>query len=242
MFEISYTKVRAYLNCPWLYKLKFIDDWKAPPSPEASLGLSVHKALELYHQRAASGGEAAMAALDEVWDRAGYRNAEEELAFYDRARELLERYLRDIAASWPGRVKEIEKNFELTLPESNLKLIGIMDRIDQMPDGSFALIEYKTHAAPWAETRLADDLQMTIYSRAAEQALGLSPLKLFFFFVSQGRAVEVSRGKQQWLEARRALEDVALKVKQGFFDPDRRYCPYCEMKRSCAYSTERSKT
>ena len=97
MIEISYTKVRAYLNCPWLYKLKFMDGWKAPPGPEASLGISLHKALEKFHGGAANFLEALFASLDDVWDRAGYQDASQELFFYDKARSILSLYLENIA-------------------------------------------------------------------------------------------------------------------------------------------------
>ena len=238
-FEISYTKARTYLNCPWLYKLKFLDDWKAPPGPDASLGISLHKALERYHRGQERGIEALWAALDEAWDRAGYGDSGQELEFYDRARAALERYRSEIDLKWTGRVFEVEKNFVLDLSEIGLKLIGSMDRVDRMADGSYVLIEYKTHVQPWSAERMAADLQMTIYSHAAREIFGAPQMGLFFFFVSQGVWTQVTRGPEDWQGALRALGEIVRKVRQSEFTADTRYCPFCEMRKSCGYSVVR---
>ncbi|MBI4667666.1 MAG: PD-(D/E)XK nuclease family protein [Elusimicrobia bacterium] len=236
VFEISYTKVRTYLNCPWLYKLKFIDDWKAPPSPRASLGLSLHKSLELCLRRGIAAEESILAALDEVWDRSGYADAGQELDYYDQAKVILRRYIAEMSPLWPGKIKEIEKSFELESPDSGLKLIGIIDRIDQMPDGSFAVIEYKSHISAWSEERLRRDLQMTIYAHAARQALGLAQARFFYFFLSLGKIVEAFRTDDDWRSAEQTLKDAAAAVQSGRFEPDSRYCPSCEMNRSCSWA------
>ncbi|MBI4063564.1 MAG: PD-(D/E)XK nuclease family protein [Elusimicrobia bacterium] len=261
MFELSYSKARAYLNCPWLYKLKYLDEWKAPPSPQASLGLSVHKALERYHLKqkflddplslpspsrgegkgegGPRGEEAILAALDDVWDRAGYANSGQELEFYDRAQLMLKSYVSEIESKWNGKVFFVEKEFFLDLPQAGMKLRGILDRVDQMPDGSYALVEYKTHAVQWSEERLKDDLQVTVYNHAAQEALGLAGIRLFFFFVSQGKIVEVIRGHEDWAKAVEILNQVKAGVLSRKFDPDTSYCPHCEMNKNCRYSTVR---
>lgn len=238
-FEISYTKARTYLNCPWLYKLKFLEEWKAPPGPDASLGLSLHKALEKYHRENAGDLETLWSFLDDVWERPGYSDSVQELDYYDRGRGILETYWKDIAQAWSGKVHAIEKEFFFDLPDRHLTMRGILDRVDRMADGTYALIEYKTHMQPWSEERLATDLQMTIYDQAARRILGVSTLDLYFFFVSQGRWVQVRRSPQDWEEALKTIEEVAQDVQQNRFEPDTSHCRFCEMRKSCVHSVVR---
>ncbi len=236
MFELSYTKAHTYLNCPWLYKLKFLDNWKAPPSPHAALGLSIHKALEIFHKRRLKTLEELCDCLDKVWERVGYRDAEEELVFYDKAKLILKTYLEKVASRWDGEVLELEKKFFLDLPAIGIKLQGIIDRVDRMPDGSFAVVDYKTHAEPWSQERLKGDLQITLYQKAARESLGLLDIRLYFFFVAQGTLVEVTRQGEDWATAEKALVEVKQKVEGGQFTPNTNHCQYCEMKKSCKYS------
>ena len=44
--EISYTKYRFYRECPWKYKLAFVDQRQVPLNAKSSYGLSMHRALE----------------------------------------------------------------------------------------------------------------------------------------------------------------------------------------------------
>lgn len=234
--ELSYTKVKTYLNCPWLYKLRFLDDWKAPPSPQASLGLSLHKALERFHGQPSFDLENCLLCLDEVWNRAGYANTGEEFDYYDKARLILEVYFNRLASPWKGAVLFLEKDFALELPQLDIRLIGLVDRIDRLSQNVYALIEYKTHAQAWDEERLNSDLQMTFYAKACEAALGLKPLRLYFFFVAQGIAREVARSDNDWSQALHVLEKVAAKIRNNDFEPDTRYCGFCELNKVCKYS------
>ncbi|MEK6542865.1 MAG: PD-(D/E)XK nuclease family protein [Elusimicrobiota bacterium] len=241
MTELSYTKIRSFLDCPWLFKLRFIEEWKAPPSPQASLGISLHKALELYHASGDTRQIELSACLDTVWERAGYRDAQEELGFYDRAQEILGSYQRDIVPKWRGTIWAIEKDFTLELPDEDVRLMGTIDRIDHMPEGGYCVIEYKTHAEPWQQTRIDDDLQMTIYAHGAETALGLAgeTLDLCFFFVAQGRCVATRRHDEHWDKALAVIRDVADLLRSGDYTPDTTHCGGCQMRNICVHSQAR---
>ena len=47
--ELNYSKIQAYLNCPFLYRFIYVERKFAPQTPFSSLGLSVHRALARYH-------------------------------------------------------------------------------------------------------------------------------------------------------------------------------------------------
>lgn len=69
---------------------------------------------------------------------------------------------------------------------------GAVDRLVRRPDGSWALIDYKTGGA--------DDyaVQMTIYRRAAEEILG-RPVTPYLYFVDDDRWVEVAADEEKIL-------------------------------------------
>lgn len=174
--------------------------------------------------------------LDRVWERVGYRNVEEEFIFYDKARVILKTYFEEIALKWEGSVEAVEKQFFLDLPAIGVKLQGILDRVDKMPDGSWALVEYKSQGEAWAQERLATDLQMTLYNKAAQEALGLVKIRLYFFFLSQGKYLEVTRSSGDWVVAERVLKDVRQGVEKADFTPNTNYCAFCDMNKTCQYA------
>ncbi|MFC1522073.1 RecB family exonuclease [Elusimicrobiota bacterium] len=236
MLDLSYTKVRTYLNCPWLYKLFFIDNKKTPPSPHSSLGHSVHKAFAKFHECGGKSIEEIEDALNDCWESIGYKNAAQELDFFDKAKQILTTYIDNIACTWDSEILGIEKSFKFEIPQLNIKIQGIIDRVDRLSDGSIAIIDYKTHAQIWNETRLKEDMQITIYAQAAINAMGMKNPKLFFFFVSHGIVREVIRSEADWEQLKNTLSDIAVKLQGGQFPCRTEYCQWCDMKNSCGYS------
>jgi RecB family exonuclease len=75
-----------------------------------------------------------------------------------------------------GEILDSEQRFKIDLEGARVR--GRLDRLDRLPNGEVAIIDYKTGKAKTQED--ADDsLQLSIYALAAK-ALGHAPSSLVF--------------------------------------------------------------
>ncbi|MGI9019576.1 MAG: PD-(D/E)XK nuclease family protein [Solirubrobacterales bacterium] len=197
---LSANQLEGWLSCPYRW---FVDHELDPVrlEPESDplwLGSVVHAALErLYGER--PGADAIPREGDVVhWRRrfaelleeaaGGARLGPERVAMLARAREQVERFLTDEAASEtelrPG-ADLLEVGFGMEdsrvegLPLGDFVLRGKIDRIDLAPDGSGAVVrDYKTGAnvTPQAKFAKKGSLQIQLYMLVAQELLELEPI------------------------------------------------------------------
>lgn len=236
---ISYSKLSAFIFCPFKYKLIYVNDWKVPPTPYISLGQTVHKVLEEFHKRNLSAVDEIFSLYDELWVNLGFEDAAETVEFYESGRKMLVDYL-----SWEdSRKKEgivtfaAEKEFEFKLGRHKVK--GIIDRIDKYPDGAYEVIDYKTHRDEWTPERLENDLQLAIYSMGLKKSLGITPAKLSYLFLNQNKYVSVVKTSKHEDDAKRIVLGVAGKISREEFVPNTKSCWKCDFKQKCPNSVEK---
>src|SRR5215470_6277837 len=127
----------AFKSCPLAFKFSYLDRLPQPPSPAASKGTLVHRALERLMLRDAPARtlDAALEDLDRAredfaddpefteldLDAAGW------VAFHDEAAVLVRRYfeLED-----PTRVRPIGLELRLEATVQSLRLRGVIDRLE----------------------------------------------------------------------------------------------------------------
>ena len=139
--EISFTRYRIYRECPWKYKLLFVDGRKIPMTPKSSFGLSLHRALETWLLGGERSLESLLSALRARWLTAGYPDEDAEARAYAKAERVLTRFYGE-EESRRSRTVTVEKEF--LWPSGAHQVRGKIDRIDQGPDGAYEIIDYKT--------------------------------------------------------------------------------------------------
>jgi RecB family exonuclease len=231
--EVSYSRVSAYLQCPWMYHLMYEKGWRAGPTARSSLGLTVHRTLEEYHRSGSFGRDPLFEIYDRLWVNEGFARPQEAFDFYQRGQKMLENYwafqgLRE------ARIIGAEKEFFFR--RGRFRFRGTVDRLDQHPDGSFELMEYKTHEDPWSQPRVDSDLQMTLYSAACRKAWGIIPQRLSILFLAKGERVETRRSRRQEAQALELVKTVASRIAAQDFEPHYDHCPQCDFKTRCPRS------
>ncbi|MFI5344983.1 MAG: substrate-binding domain-containing protein [Elusimicrobiota bacterium] len=168
--EISYTRYRIYRECPWKYKLLFVDGRRIPPNPKSAFGLSVHRALETWLGAGDDSLDALLDALRARWQAGGYPDEGAESRWYAKAERVLTRFHGDEMAR---RARPIAIEKEFTWPLGKHTVRGMIDRIDQGPDGAYELIDYKTGPVAPTLEQLKADLQLRYYALGADRGLGV---------------------------------------------------------------------
>lgn len=230
--EISFTRWRVYRECPWKYKLHFVDGLKIAPTARSSFGLSLHRAIEAWRDAGDDSLDALLDALDAHWDDRGYADEAEESRWRRKAERALSRWHGE-ETSRRAKVVASEKEFLWSLGDHTAR--GMVDRVEQRPDGGYELVDYKTGDAP-TEAQVAADRQLRFYALGAKRGLGLAPAWLTVDALAAGARVSAPYdGKDEEALAADIMKAAAA-IESGSFAPDTSFCPRCDFRKTCSYS------
>ena len=118
-------------------------------------------------------------------------------------------------------------------------MAGRIDRIDRRPDGSVAIVDYKTGKARDQED--ADEsLQLSLYAIAAQEKWGYSVGALIFHNLEENVPVITTRTEAQLLTARARVEAAAQGIADGVFEPKTGiHCNFCAYRSLCPVKEKR---
>lgn len=256
--RFSFTQLAAFRKCPLQYKLAHIYRIPILGGYQKSFGQSVHLAfqrlLELHRERSrvvqaslfetvqaqtvfGTGlrvtQEEALALLDEAWIDEWYETRERHDEYRDKGRAAVRRFCQAYAEHVPNIV-EIEKAFTLVLGQHSIK--GKIDRVDQLEDGTFMVVDYKTGSAK--DTLESEDKEQLYLYQIALEERGLVVGRLAYIYVLdwEMREVEPLTGKAREtfltkLETR--MEDILHSDYQP--TPEPFTCRFCDFKHICEF-------
>ncbi len=127
----------------------------------------------------------------------------------------------------------LETSFRLKI--ANNTLIGRIDRIDQIQEG-IEIIDYKT--GRYKEKLSPEEKQqLLIYQIAAEEALGLKPAKLSYYYLGEGKKTSFLGNSQDKEKQKLAIAAMAEKIKSSNFNANPGWrCKFCDFKDICDFA------
>lgn len=237
ILELSYSKISTYRFCPWKYKLVYVDGLRVPPNPYISLGLSIHKTLEEFHKNDKKHLDDLIEIYNQVWVNEGFQSPQQTMHFYEKGEKMLRQYF-EWFRDRKSEVIAVEKEFRF--PVGSRMLRGIIDRIDRLPDDTYEIIDYKTHAEMWDQSRIDGDLQLTLYALGCKRVLNIDPSTLSYFFLAHNKVVPTHRTELQENEALDLMEQIAKKIEKNDFNADTTRCQKCDFKQTCKFSVSKT--
>ncbi len=172
LYPCTPTRLLTWLDCPRRYRLTYLDrpaPPKGPPWAHTSLGTSVHTALASWwrlppRQRTPDRGAVL---VRQGWVREGFRDDAQSAEVRDRAAAWVRAYLEDV----DPRTEPLGVERTVSAPTATLVLSGRVDRIDERPDGTVAVVDYKTGRRPPSDEDARGSLALGVYAVAAARTL-----------------------------------------------------------------------
>ncbi len=233
--ELNYSKIRAYIDCPFLYRAIYVERKFAPQTPFSSLGLSVHRALARYH---AGGRDLSdlLAHYEDAWLHQGYASAQESMEFYKRGSGVLENW-------WiynqnnKAEILYSEKHF--AFPFGKWLVKGTIDRVDRVGKGAVELIDYKMGFEGRKLEDVTGSLQLAIYAAGIERALNLKVVAVSYLVLCGPEKISAPYDPASAAATLEFIDRTAEKMLA--LEMSRKGdCARCAMRNSCPESSARA--
>lgn len=240
--SLSPSRAGEFVSCALLFRYRTVDRLPEASSAAAVRGTLVHRVLEEVFDLA-PGDRTASAAHDllgPAWIALRTTSTEardvdlgsDEESWLASAHELIDQWftIEDPTRLEPrGR----EVRVEATLA-SGLLLRGIIDRVDEAPDGALRIIDYKTGSSPQQGSEARALFQLRIYGLILLRSLGVVARRLQLVYLKDGTVVSYDPDVDDLLATERKVEAIGAAIDEarrtGIYEPRRGpacgWCPH----------------
>ena len=239
--RLSASAVDTYERCGLRFKLE--RDWRIAGEPAAAMqyGAAIHRVLKTYFDSVrlgrAKSDEELIGQFREDLASAGIREAYQHELYEKQGVAQLAEFLTSVRSAPASQVLHTEEGFEIHI--GPVTVVGRIDRIDSRPDGTVAVVDYKTGKARDQED--ADEsLQLSLYAIAAREKWGYKVGTLSFHNLEENVPVFTTRSESDLVAARARVEDAAKKIAEGKFDAKPGiHCNFCAYRSLCPEKEKR---
>jgi putative RecB family exonuclease len=232
---LSHSSITLYNECPQKYKFRYVDEIPEKPRHFFSFGRSVHSALEFFYGAKTPVPptlDELLKSYKETWVVEGYRNQSEEIEYFEEGKRILKAFHEKHSKDY-HKPEGVE--YDIAFEIEGVPVRGIIDRVDRLPDGRLAVVDYKT-GKKLKVGRLEADAQLTMYQILCESALKAEVGELVFYHLPTLKEHRTTRrGSQLVDELKTRIVSTAEAITRERFDPkpDEMVCRWCDYKTIC---------
>jgi len=229
---LSHTRLKTFRTCPHRYYLRYVVGLPGfPDRPAATYGTKVHAAL---HADAVARMQGTAIDLASFWPTST-ADKPADLPYIPGSREG---YANSVDSH--STVLLSEEPFTLRLPTINLT--GIIDRLQELPDGTVEVTDFKTDLEVRSLADVRADWQLAIYLLAMRERrprFEPQPTQASMVFLRHGKRVIMPRDDAELDAMTVQIEETATAIR-AITPTDHRAsettCRWCDFNRICQFS------
>jgi CRISPR/Cas system-associated exonuclease Cas4 (RecB family) len=246
--KISYSQLISYDFCPKKYEFCYILKIPQKIHKAASFGTVIHNTLYRFYQKIEEHDntqslfeeynpdisyKSLLQIYDQNWSSHGYTSKQEEAERKKQGESFLQIFFQKHSHNFKSPLY-LEKPFKIHL--ENFYITGRIDRIDSVEGNSLncKIIDYKTGKLQTQED-VDQNLQLSIYTMAAQEYLGLKVDSLSLYFLEHDRELITHRSKTDLKNTEKFILNIARNIQNKEFPakPNKEKCKYCDYKNRC---------
>ncbi|MBI5622942.1 MAG: PD-(D/E)XK nuclease family protein [Elusimicrobia bacterium] len=232
---LSHSAISMYVECPKRWWFRYVEKVPEKPRHFFSFGRSMHSAVEFFYGVPCPpppSVEELLRAYKSEWVSEGYRDKAQEATYFEEGKAILIAFYHKHAKDFAVPLK-VEHEFSAVV--EGVPVTGKIDRVDELPDGRLAILDYKT-GKELARNRAADDPQLTMYQLGCELEFGREVGRVAFYHLPTLEVQESGRHAASKVESlKRRISETARSIMNDRFDPapEERKCLWCDYKPLC---------
>lgn len=247
MKTFSNSRLSCYENCPWQFKLKYIDEVEVPDpfeSIEIFLGQRTHEVLEKLYLDIQKGISPTLEELlryyEEQWTsnyHAGVRFIKKNSRledFQQAGREAISNYFQRHQPF--NHTKILATELQINFPLENYLITGFIDRLDQKSEGHYEIHDYKTSSRLPTRAACMSERQLALYHVGILDAYpDALQVDLVWHYLRFDQEIRLSKSLKELEEVKtKTLELIHTIEKDQCFSPNESaLCAWCEYTPLC---------
>ncbi len=255
MPTFSHSSLSTFESCPLHYSFRYVQKITPPDDRETIelfAGKRVHETLAELHLSIMKGKEVELSNLSEYYKTIWQKNFHNGVySVKDSPEFSIDSYFNS-GIKWIADYYHSNKPFDnetslkiewkINIPlgvHNQYKLVGVIDRLSKLPDGTLLINDYKTSRNLPTDYQIDLDRQLSLYQLGVQKEFDSSSnVKLVWHYLAFNKKITIIRPKSKLDEIERSTIKLALAVQdateQNSFPAKKGpLCNYCEYKPIC---------
>ncbi len=244
--SLSPSKVSSFRDCALAFRFNAIEHLPDDPTVWTVKGTLVHRALERLfwsHRRGQRTEAAGALELAGAWDEL---QSDPDFLFLDLSPEDADSFRADadslvrnyFALEDPDEVDAVGVELTLEAHVGDLRLRGIIDRLDRTDDGDLVVVDYKTGRAPSPAFEQSKLVGVQIYALLCQEVFGRRPVQVKLLHLKEPTSIIAEPSEQAIRGQRQKASAVWSAIERACRDEDFRprpspLCDYCRFRAFC---------
>ncbi len=237
--HLSYSRLSRFEQCPLSFKLHYIDEVPAAPSPQLSFGKAIHEVLEkLLWEHCLEGRPGPLSELRsmELWQEVSQANdmAGGGLDRFQEGAGILTAFVRRQGVIEPESILGVEQEF--SFPVGPFTMVGFIDRVERLDDETVRIVDYKTNQQLFSREEVESSLQLSLYHIAAQTLWPWAKkVRLSYHMLRHGLSQDTERTDEQLEVVLQYVEALGRRIEASQEFPTRlnSFCPSCDHREQC---------
>ena len=247
--QYSHSRLSTFNQCPFKYKLKYIDniDPIIKDTIETFLGSIVHQTLEQLYQNLLTGHINTLDDLLSSFYHKWYEQWNNEILIVKKKYSMKhyqllgKQYITDYYHQYEPfnttKTISVEERIIFSLDEEkNYQMKGYIDRLSELKPGYYEIHDYKTTSRLPSQNQLDNDRQLAIYALGLKQKyVDVKDITLVWHFLKFNKEMQSKRSDQQLSKLSSqliSLIDIIENTKEYPRNPSM-LCHWCSYKPIC---------